>query len=72
MVDIDEFKSMGRQIITDTRHLRVFRSLMKKDGGRLTDAGKAVIQQGLAKGISQSKLAKLLEITPAAVSYHAR
>ena len=63
-------KTIARQILEMDRDLGTLRSLLKSEGGRLTPAGRAVIRQGLQAGLQQAKIARLLEITPAAVSYH--
>jgi hypothetical protein len=63
-------KLLARQILEMDRDLGALRSLLKTDGGRLTPAGRAVVRQGIQSGMQQAALARLLEITPAAVSYH--
>ena len=52
-------------------NLEMFKSLAKTDSGRLSPIGRAIVAQLLKDGIPQSKIARLLDITPAAVSYHA-
>ena len=46
-------------------------SVMKTDGGRLTAAGVAFVEQGLKDKIPKKTLANLLDITPSAVTYRA-
>ena len=70
-MDDNDIKIMARQLIRMNRKQRMLAALFKTDGGHLTPAGKAIIQQGIEMGIAQSKIAGLLDITPAAVSYHA-
>jgi hypothetical protein len=48
--------------------LELFLQLLKTDGGHLTEAGKAVIREGLARGVRNKELAELLSVSPAAVT----
>jgi DNA-directed RNA polymerase specialized sigma subunit len=51
------------------RDLTTLRSLMKK-GNRLTDVGRSVVRNLILKNISQTEIARMLGITPAAVAYY--
>ncbi|MBV8135662.1 MAG: hypothetical protein JO121_08500 [Deltaproteobacteria bacterium] len=52
--------------------LRQLSGLLKTDGGHLTPAGIAVMNEGLNRGMSQSQVARLLSVSPAAISYRTR
>ncbi|HEY1746969.1 MAG TPA: hypothetical protein VGG11_09450 [Xanthobacteraceae bacterium] len=41
-------------------------------GGRLNGGGRALLKEALQAGMSHVKLARLFDITPAAVAYHDR
>jgi hypothetical protein len=71
-MDERELKTFSRNLIVMNRKLQIFRSLIKTEGGHLTPAGKAILQQGLGAGMQKSRIAHLLEISPAAVTYRAR
>jgi hypothetical protein len=66
-----ELQASIRQVLKEHRDFRTMRSVMKTDGGRLKAAGRAFVEQALRDGIPQATIARLLEITPSAVSYRA-
>jgi hypothetical protein len=70
-VRVSEIKSFSREIIKMRSFLEEYRSLCKTDTGRLTDVGRALVKHALAEGLTQSRIAQMLEISPAAVSYYA-
>lgn len=49
-----------------------FRALAKTPGGRMTDFGRALLELGREHDIRQSLMARLLGISPGAVSNHYR
>ena len=57
--------------MTIKESLKLYRSLAKTNAGRLTPAGRALVDQGLKAGMARITIAKLLRITPSAVTYHA-
>ena len=55
----------------DSTLLGLLRTHAKTESGnRLSDFGRAVLVAGRAAGIKQADLARILEITPGAVSQH--
>jgi lysophospholipase L1-like esterase len=61
----------ARNVTTEmVEALERLRGLLKTDGGHLTQAGRAVIQEGLARGLKNKDLAELLSVSPAAISRH--
>lgn len=46
------------------------RDLAKTEGGRMTDFGRALIAAAKDAGVKQAYVARLLEISPGAVSQH--
>lgn len=70
MIDSKELKRITRQVLATQNDLQMFKTLAKKANGRLTAAGKALLSQGLQDGIPPSTLARLLEITRAAVAHY--
>lgn len=50
--------------------LESLRDEAKTEGGRMTQFGRELIALAKAKGLKQSLVAKLLDITPGAVSHH--
>lgn len=65
--DINEATSVIKQAM---RTLHQFQSLLKTDGGHLTEAGKAVMRGALESGMSKGEVAELLSVSAAAISYH--
>jgi len=63
-------RQITRQILGLQREVEMLRSVLKTRGGRLTRAGDAFVKQGIANGLPQATLARMLEITPPAVAYH--
>jgi DNA-binding MarR family transcriptional regulator len=72
MFDEANFKRAASDAMKMARTLRKMRALFKTDGGHLTNAAKAVITEGLRNGMTQTELADLLSVSPAAISYHVR
>ena len=70
MFDEKAFRKVAKDIVAMRRTLQKFRSLFKTDGGHLTPAAKAVIEEGIRAGMKKSEIASLLDVTPAAISYH--
>jgi hypothetical protein len=71
MVSYGEYKRMSREVGEGLRHLQEIVSIFKNET-RLTKAGIDFIHHAKAAGLKQSKIAEILEITPAAVTYHLR
>jgi predicted transcriptional regulator len=72
MFDENNFRRAARDTIKMMRTLTKLRALFKTDGGHLTNAAKAIISEGLRNGMTQSEIADLLSVSPAAISYHLR
>jgi len=70
MIDPKDLKKITRQVIETQKDLEMFKSLSKKSNGRLTAVGRAVISEGLAQGIAPAAIARLLDITRAAVAHY--
>jgi DNA-binding CsgD family transcriptional regulator len=70
--DEANFRRAASDTMKMMRTLRKLRALFKTDGGHLTNAAKAVIKEGLRNGMTQSEIADLLSVSPAAISYHVR
>ncbi len=70
MFDERNFRRAAKDTMRMMQTLRKFRRLYKTDGGRLTDAAKAAIQEGLRNGMSKTEIADLLSVSPSAISYH--
>lgn len=69
MLDEAAIRKFTREVYVMSRTLTKLNSILKSDGGRLTAAGVAVLQEAKRQGMSNAEIARLLKITPAAVSY---
>jgi hypothetical protein len=65
-----EIKAFYRNSLRNQRDIDAFRNLLKTSGGRLSGGGRALLKEALQAGMSHAKLARLFDITPAAVAYH--
>lgn len=70
MFNEDNFRKAAADTLKMMRTLRRLRALFKTDGGHLTNAAKAVIDEALQVGMKKTEIADLLGVTPAAISYH--
>lgn len=70
MFDERAFKKVAKDTLGMMRSLQKFRALFKTEGGRLTEAGKAIIAEGLRAGMKKTEIAALLDVSPSAISYH--
>ena len=70
MFDEKAFRTVAKDTMSMMRTLRKFRSLFKTEGGHLTPAAKAVIKEGVKAGMKKTEIAALLDVSPAAISYH--
>jgi hypothetical protein len=65
-----EIKEFYRNSLRNQRDIDAFRKLVKTKGRRLSGGGRALLKEGLQGGMSHAKLARLFDITPAAVAYY--
>jgi hypothetical protein len=65
-----EIKDFYRKSLRNQRDIDALRKLLKTNTGRLSGGGRALLKEGLKGGVSHAKLARLFDITPAAVAYH--
>ena len=72
MIDVNELRRATREMNKVITKLNRLQKLYKTDGGHLTDAAKAIIQEGLNNGMTKREIADLLEVNPSAISYHTR
>ncbi|GBD48542.1 ArsR family transcriptional regulator [Methylopila sp. Yamaguchi] len=70
MVTEREFKRFSEEMLMTMRHKTMIVGLLKKDSGRLTEAGIAIIREAHKAGYKNSEIAEMLDIAPSAVSYH--
>ncbi|ESQ92702.1 hypothetical protein ABAC460_02415 [Asticcacaulis sp. AC460] len=63
-------RSQLKIIETEAGLLALLRIYAKTDGGRLTDFGRDLISSAKRSGIKQADIAKLLDLSPGAVSQH--
>jgi dihydrodipicolinate synthase/N-acetylneuraminate lyase len=71
MVTSSEYIRISREVVESLRHLQQIIGIFKNET-RLSQAGIDFIHHAKAAGIKQSRIAEILEITPAAVTYHLR
>jgi hypothetical protein len=71
-IDEDDYKKLVRKIYRTTGEYRDLLSILKTDGDHLTAAAKEVIKVGLDRGWSKKRIAEVLHVTPAAITYHSR
>lgn len=68
-MDSKTFKKAARQVAAELEALEMLKELVKAENGRnLTEAGRKIIDVGLERGYTQSAMARLLDVTPGAVS----
>ena len=72
MFDEKAFRSVAKDTMRMLRTLEKFRRLFKTEGGHLTKAGLAVIPEARRAGMSKAEIAELLQVSPAAITYHTR
>lgn len=65
-----EIKEFYRNSLRNQRDVDAFRKLLKTNGGRLSNGARTLLKEALKSGVSHAKLARLFDITPAAVAYH--
>ncbi|WP_127753380.1 hypothetical protein [Devosia sp. 1566] len=66
------FRRHAEETLALSARLKQVRRLFKTEGGHLTNAGRAIVAEGLKQGMTTADLAELLEVNPAVVRYHAR
>lgn len=66
------FRRHAEETLGLAARLKQVRRLFKTEGGHLTNAGRAIVAEGLKQGMTTTDLAELLEVNPAVVRYHAR
>jgi hypothetical protein len=59
-----------RELESEAQLVSELRVLAKTDGGRMTDFGRDIITSAKENGVKQAFVAKLLAISPGAVSQH--
>ena len=72
MFNEDTFRRHAEETLALSSKLKQVRRLFKTEGGHLTNAGRAVVSEGLKTGMSTAELAELLEVNPAVIRYHSR
>jgi hypothetical protein len=70
MIDMSDVDRATSVIGHAVKTLHQLQSLLKTDGGRLTEAGKAVMRAALESGMTKVQIAELLSVSAAAISYH--
>ena len=72
MFNEETFRRHAEETLALASQLNQVRRLFKTEGGHLTNAGRAVVAEGLKTGMITAELADLLEVNPAVVRYHSR
>ena len=70
-MDMRSLKKLYREVKVLLEERDNLRAIMKKPGGvHLSEVGKTAIHTWLERGLSQTQVARLLDIDPSAVSRH--